>query len=129
MADLGTDFHLVTDLDANLSPVSGGLCLTEAVVRRLSTPRGALFYDADYGTDVRQYLNSAGLSEFAVAAAVESESLKDERVESAAATVTINAADKSLTVDLRIDTDDGPFVLTISVDDLTVELIDFSDAT
>jgi hypothetical protein len=101
------------------------MVVVEAVLRRLQTPRGGLWYDRDYGTDVRQFLNGSR-SRFTVAAAVEAEALKDERIEEAGAEVTFT--DRTLEIVLRIVTADGPFSLTVGVSELTVDLISFDQA-
>lgn len=126
MADFGSDFHLVDDLDPQLSTVSGPMVVVEAVVRRLQTPRGGLWYDPAYGTDLRQYLNGV-VPRFRVASDVEEEARKDERVQAARATVTFSG--ETMTVVLTLELADGPFALTIGVDALTVKLIDFSQAS
>jgi hypothetical protein len=101
------------------------MAVVEAILRRLQTPRGGLWYDRDYGADVRQFLNGSR-SKFAVAAVVEAEALKDERVEEASADVTFT--DTTLEIVLRIVTAAGPFDLTIGVSDLTVALLSFNEA-
>ena len=123
--DYGTDFSCVTDLDSALSTVSGPMVVVEAVLRRLQTTAGGLWYDRDYGTDVRQFLNGSR-SRFAVSAAVEAEALKDERIEEAAAEVTFT--DETLTIVLRLVLADAEFSLTIGVSQLTVDLISFNEA-
>ncbi len=122
MSEYGVDFHCVDDFDANLSTVSGPLVVIEAVVRRLQTPRGGLWYDRDYGTDLRAFLNGSR-SRFRVASAVEQEARKDERVEAAEADVTFT--DATMRVDLSLTLEDGVFDLVLNVSALTVELVTF----
>lgn len=124
MTDFGSDISCTDDLSSNLEVVTGTAVILEALVRRLRTPRGGLFYDLEYGTDVRQYVNSS-TPLFRVAQAVEAECLKDERVEAATATVT-RESDR-LMIEVAIDTADEPFVLTIGVDALTSDLITFTE--
>jgi hypothetical protein len=124
--EYGTDFACVEDLDAKLSLASGPRMVAEAVVRRLSTPRGGLWYDPAYGTDLRGYLNGAS-SRFRVASDVEREALKDERVAAAAASVTRSASTLSVAIELTLETG-VTFDLTLSVSELTVELVDFDEA-
>jgi len=124
--DYGQDFTCIEDVDARLSVTSGPLLVAQAVVRRLETPRGGLWYSPNYGTDLRQFINGHA-TVFRVARAIEQEALKDERVESAKAVVTITnnrRIDATLTLELA----DGPFRLVVAVDELTVELIDFRQA-
>lgn len=120
---LGTDFSCVDDLDANLSSVSGRKCLAQAVARRLTTPTGGLFYAPDYGDDIRRYLHTNGPAETRVAAAVQGEAEKDERVDRADVTVALADGGTSLGIDVRLDDGDGPFDLTLNVSDLTTELL------
>jgi hypothetical protein len=57
--DYGTDISCYPDIDASFGVVSG-FTLIEDLARRLETPRGGLFYDSNYGTDVRGWVNAAG---------------------------------------------------------------------
>ena len=123
--DYGSDISCVSDLDPNLTVVSGPLGVIQAVVRRLQTPRGFLWYDKNYGTDLRAFLNGKP-SKFRIAQAIESEALKEERVQRADATVTITT--DAITVELALTLAEGTFDLTISVTALTVELISFAQA-
>ncbi len=123
--DYGSDFSCITDLDAKLSTVSGPLVVGQAILRRYITPRGGLWYDPEYGTDLRQFLNGAR-SRFAVARACELEALKDDRVQQASAEVEITR--DTMTIVVRLTLADGPFALTVSVSSLTVEMIEFSQA-
>jgi phage baseplate assembly protein W len=80
MDGLGRDISAMPDLDFGYK--SGFENLRERLLRRLTTPRGSLYYDPDYGMDVRLLLNE-GMSaenqyEFAVLIAAELE--KDEAV-------------------------------------------------
>ena len=54
MVDYGTDIRIGTVV----STQSGIKNLIEAILWRLQTPRGSLFYDTSYGEDVREYLQS-----------------------------------------------------------------------
>lgn len=128
-ADFGSDFSAVDDLDANLSVVSGRTCLIQALLRRISTPRGALFYAPDYGIDIGAFVNTTS-DPRVIEAAVESEILTDERVNNARATVTVtDPADQSVTggkaftIELSLETDDGPFTLTLTIDQVTGALL------
>lgn len=128
MADLtfGTDISGVTDLDKGFSLVSGPRCLAQAIARRLTTRRGGLFYAPDYGLDVRDMIEerqtAATIAQWQQAIANECE--KDERVERATATVTLNTATNTAAITVRIETAAGPFRLTLAVTSLTVELLE-----
>ena len=123
MAELGSDFSCVEDLDPNLTQVSGRLGLAQAVARRLITPTGGLFYASDYGDDVRRYLNNANPSTtLRIAATAEGECEKDERVDRADADATLELG-VSLDLQVSLTDGDGPFTFTLSVDDLTASLL------
>ncbi len=122
MADLGIDIGGVLDIDGNLSLVEGRLGLAQSISRRLSTPRGGLFYDLEYGFDLRVFLNTPVRPD-EVRRGVENECLKDERVDDARAEVAFNEAASTLTVRITITDGDGPFVFTISVSAVTTELL------
>jgi phage baseplate assembly protein W len=125
MATLGTDISCYPDLDAAETLVSGRTGLAQAIARRLTTPRGGLFYDGHYGTDLRSFL-SEGFgpdTQARVAAAIEAECRKDERVAGVSADVTFNPAAQSMKISVSLNDGDGPFTLTLSVTALTVELL------
>jgi hypothetical protein len=58
--DFGTDISCYPDLDGSFGLVSGFTLIAQDLARRLETPRGGLFYDSNYGTDVRGWVNAAG---------------------------------------------------------------------
>jgi hypothetical protein len=127
MADLGSDIATFPDLDDLFGPVTGTRAVAEALARRFETPRGGLFYDPDYGLDLRSWLNeSLGQTDGElrrIAAAVEGEATKDERVMLAEAAASFDARTSTLTIAMRCQTGDGPFRLTLSVDRLTVAIL------
>lgn len=118
--DYGIDLAGVLDLDANLTVVRGPLAVAHALARRLTTPAGGLFYAPTYGYDLRRFLNEVSLPPGAVASGVETEALKDERVLSASAAVTL--INETLTATLQFETADGPFELTLTVSALSIDL-------
>jgi hypothetical protein len=134
MADsLGSDFYCIDDLDPNLSVVEERDCLAQASVRRISTPKYGLFYDGDYGYDVRQELGKPqGQPNRLSASRIETQVLMDERVNNSAAEVEFvsvadspDESDDSLNITISITDDDGPFelVTTIGSDGVTLELL------
>lgn len=124
--DFGTDLSFFPDLDPGFGVVSGADCLGQALARRLETPRGGLWYDADYGTDIRDRLNDAATQAgwHALQSDIEGECEKDERVRHASATVTLDTASSTLTVSISCDTADGPFVFVLSADALSVQFLE-----
>jgi hypothetical protein len=123
---LGVDIACMTDVDMALSLAAGVRNLGFALARRLITPRGGLFYDPDYGLDVRDYLG-AGLSDAelqALTGAVQLELEKDERVESCSVAAVFNVANNRLSLTCAVTTEDAvAFGLVLSISSLTVELL------
>lgn len=113
----GTDFKTNPDLD--LKPHSGWQNLKAALIRRLMQPRGGLWYDRTYGTDLRQFLNETittrSLYELERLAALELE--KDPRILHAEATAT-RTGHRAVHLAIHCETNAGPFDLIVHVDDL-----------
>lgn len=123
--DLGTDIALLTDLAPVWGLATGATNLLNALLRRLTTPRGGLFYDLDYGYDVTAQLNAA-LTQTDVGrirGAINSELLKDDRVLSLGVTAAFLFATKALSISIQIDTAEGPFDLVLAASSVTVELL------
>lgn len=123
--DYGVDVDCVEDLDPAFGLVSGNKAVAQALLRRFSTPRGGLFYDRTYGYDLRAFCNADLHAHelFAIAASVEAEAERDERVSSARADVTFDAPTGRLRVSLRVVGSEGPFALVLDVSAVTVELL------
>jgi hypothetical protein len=111
------------DAGEGFPEVTGRPLLIEALLRRLVTPRGALLGDRDYGTDVREWLNDdvdvAGAAR--LGAAIGAELAKDQRVRSASATASF--IDNVLTAVITIVDADGPFKLTVAIDQVDLKLL------
>ena len=140
---LGSDLSGVSDLDPTMAEVSGRLCLSQNLARRLITPRGTLIDDPNYGYDLTQYLNAdIGPSDIAqIQAGVEAEFLKDERVLDATivaqfvgptqvqAALTATIANPQpvplgvLIITATVTDSTGPFTLVLSVSNVTVTLL------
>ena len=123
MLPLGDDLTAVPDLE--LMTHGGVPNLAEAITRRLTTPRGGLFYDPDYGVDLRRYLNEAATEEvqFEIARLAEEQAEEDPRVARATAQVSFEQSTRTLTVHLTIElaTEQSPLVLEAS--NVTVEVL------
>jgi len=116
--------------------VSGTDLLAEAIYRRLTTPRGTL-RDGDeglvYGLDLQGFVGTVGTQDAADALpdAVIAEVLKDDRVERCECSAAAQTGTDGLTT-IILDVDVFPrdqtenFTLTLSVDDVTVELLGVS---
>lgn len=122
MVDFGTDFAWTDDFDPRMPKVSGLTLLRQALMRRLVTSRGTLFYDPEYGTDMTQFMN-AETNPKIVEQAAENELLKDERVLGATVTVlrTATSPNQPVQVSLKItvETQEGPFSFSVSQSQLT----------
>jgi phage baseplate assembly protein W len=125
MADFGTDISCYPGLDPQGTLVSGNAAVLQAIARRLTTPRGGLFYDPNYGTDVRGFLNEAITNESIARwkTAIERECRQDQRVASVVVDMKPNAAAQSLTVHITCTTADGPFAAVFSVTSLTLDIL------
>ena len=82
MVDYGTDLDCLDDIAENGGEVDGVMCLAQACVRRLITPRGGLIDDPNYGFDVRSIIDQASTKrgQAIIATGVDGEIEKDERV-------------------------------------------------
>ncbi len=120
--DYGVDVDCLSGIGYVLGLASGYTVVANAIGRRLITPRGGLFYDLDYGFDVRSYCNAA-LTRGKMAeliAGVESECAKDERVQSARASIQATGfPDVSLAIRLDVElAAGGGFTAIMSISDL-----------
>lgn len=97
---------------------TGFRCVAEAIVRRWSTPRGRLIDDGNYGFDLTDFVNGdftvSDVPRIAQQAGAEAE--KDERVLSCRCSASF--VGETLAVVGQVQTADGPFRLTVTVDQL-----------
>jgi len=118
---LGTDVIV----GKNLTLVSGYKNLGLQLVNRLSTRRGTLFYDPNYGDDLRLFMNrpinQAIIDQ--IRYTIKSQCEQDPRVNNADVTVSYDSSTLSLEVDIFVTTLLGPFTLVISVNSLSVSLL------
>ena len=129
MSTLTTDYGTDCRIGKVVTKVSGLQNLMDALVRRLSTPTGSLFWDLEYGYDVRAVLNS----EISVEILKDLESRVvhqlelDGRVDKATCDATFIFSTQKLTLRISITpVQDKTFTLVIGVSKLTVELLDSS---
>jgi len=123
MPPLGDDLTAVPDLELMIH--SGLPNLAEAITRRLTTPRGGLFYDPDYGMDLRRYLNEAATEEvqFEIARLAEEQAEEDPRVARATAQVSFEPATRTLTVHLTLELATEPSPLVLEANKVTVGVL------
>lgn len=125
MPDFGTDISDFPDLDPMMPEITGRVVVLEAIYRRLSTPRGSLFYDLDYGYSLLDLLGE-GIDIRTlpiIETEIARECQKDERVTSAQVKCTYNSLTQSLNVAIVLQDGDGPFALVLSVDQVSVEVL------
>ena len=114
--DFGTTLSCVFDIDAMGATVSGLTALAQALIRRITTPRGRLLSDPNYGYDIAGELEDDVTTQQvnAIAANVDAEFLKDQRVFSSVTTVTLQG-DGQLDVASQVQSALGPFSLVFSL--------------
>jgi phage baseplate assembly protein W len=122
---LGTDISALPDLDPTFAVRTDRSVLVEALARRLQTPRGTLFYDEEYGYDVRELLNAALDEDAALRAQADiaAECEKDERVLSATPAFTFGPKTGDLLVSVSAVDAEGPFELVLRVSAVSVDIL------
>jgi phage baseplate assembly protein W len=122
MSELGIDYSALPDIAWQTK--SGMENLAEALARRLQTPRGGLFYDPEYGLDVRDWLNETDSEEarFELSTLASAECEADPRVLSADVEV-IALGDDGVTIAISGQSLEGPFSLILEANKVTVEVL------
>lgn len=123
---IGLDVLCFPDLDGQLRLVGGFPLLAQDLLNRLSTPRGALFYDESYGYDIPGLLNES-LDERDVpriAAEITAQCLFDDRVLDVSVDVTLFRLENRLRITLQGEAAEGPFWFVLSVSEMTAELLE-----
>lgn len=127
--DYGRDTSCTTSLNSGRF-VTGPRLVGEAAYRRLTTPRGMLRGGEDeqnYGIDLTALIgsvNNRGASA-SLPGRIQSELLKDERIESVEVDVVESTDGPDITIGITIEaqTGAGPFTLKLLATDVTVELL------
>ena len=124
---LGSDFAGIDDIDANLSYLEGEdpekLAYVQAIARRYETAHGGLWYDQNYGLDIRTFLVDAIPTNVAEGA-IAGEAYKDERTSKALCTITVDPVTSDWSIALKVSTSDGDtYQLTFSADPTKVSLL------
>ena len=127
MADdlLGTDLSAVNGLDPSLALFRGTRIVAEAAVRRITTPRGGLFYAPNYGVDVREILNAKVTQQLLNTwrSRMEAEIRKDERVDTLSSTLSFYPQSEQVRIRVEGTTGAGPFAFTLAVTSLSVDVL------
>lgn len=119
MADLGSDFAGVDDIDANLTEADGETAYVQAIARRYLD--SGIFYAEEYGKSVAALLN-AGIAPARERAALEAQALADERTHTAAVSFDLDD-DGNLEIRVELTSAVGPYTLTVDPKNLTVEIL------
>lgn len=119
---LGVDYSWVDDATDGRMGVatSVGLAYLQSLARRLMTPNGSVPFWKDYGTDLRQYV-LGDTPEYIIGSAAENECYKDERTQTATATVV--RRDGELEVTLAVESDVGNLVFVMTVNEAELKLV------
>lgn len=116
--------------------VRGRELVQQAILRRLTTPRGTLCStdeEAAYGIDVTAFVGSSANSPKirALPSMIEAELKKDDRILSVSATVETGRDGEmdfiDISLDILLDDEESVFPLTIRVDRLTASIISGSE--
>jgi phage baseplate assembly protein W len=129
--DFGTSVSCVFDLEATGQLITGYQVLSEALARRITTPRGRLLDDPNYGYDITgevdDDVSAADVAE--IAANMDAELEKDERVISSVTTATFVATTGILTTSTQILSGEGPFTLDLAVSAVTVQILNIGPSS
>lgn len=115
------------DFRPDMTTVSGQTALIHRLAVRLQTPRGRFPWWPNFGTDISQYLLSKATPQ-QIASAAQAECLKDEQVRQANVSATVSDAGRKITLAIRIVASDGPFALTLSITQASLDLISLQAA-
>lgn len=117
------DISTSPDFDDSGRSVSPARAVMEMALRRLTTPRGSLLYDREFGFDLRSVLNGDySTSELAaLESGIVDELLKDERV--ASCTASVSLLGDRLRVRIHIVTQFAAIAFTLAIGDVTAEIL------
>lgn len=127
--DFGRDVSATTDLDPLLNDATGNDLMIQMCVRRLFCRQGSCLSAPNAITlDVRDFLNgSLDLSQQSatqnISVQCQNALLGDERILSCTVDATYIFATKLLTLQIQANGANGPFSLTLAVNQVTVQLI------
>lgn len=121
-----TNYGTDITIGKRVGTISGTRNLLNALVRRLKTPSGGLFYDPSYGEDVRTYLNNQIDTDILdqIRANIKRQIELDERVKNANISLSFNQSAFSLLINLQVTPNVGQtFTLVLSIDKLSVTIL------
>jgi hypothetical protein len=128
VVNYGSDLSLLFDLDPMGAVVTGRLLLSQALVRRWTTPNGRLIDDPHYGYSVVDEINDdlAPTDTAQIGSNMDAEAIKDERVSSCSTSVqlvTLGDGTVALTTTSTVTDGAGPFTLVLQITQLTVTIL------
>jgi hypothetical protein len=128
--DTGTDLAMLEDIGLRWPLVNGQANIAMAVVRRLSTSRGSLYYALSYGFSLLDNLEGSlsTSDQSSLKGSIKAEVEKDPRIDSAQVQVQIDAANGILIVTIVLTTAAGPFQLVLQVSALSVTILNAGQA-
>jgi hypothetical protein len=123
--DFGIAWSCITDVTPTFARVTGRRLLAEAVVRRITTRKGQLIDDPNYGIDVRDWLNEGMTPPHLarLAGTIDGELVKDERIIASKTRTAFDPRTSVLTVTTALEDGDGPFTLVAAISALSVQLL------
>lgn len=128
---LGRDVSATTHVHRG-RVVSGARLIAEALFRRITTPRGRLLSDPNYGIDVFALLNAEMTPEYeaTIPPRVRAECSKEPRVQDVKVTLVRVSGTVSREYELTISgtTAEGPFELSLAVNDVNVRVLSLPEA-
>jgi phage baseplate assembly protein W len=129
--DYGTTLSCFPDIDPTGRLITGLQVLSEALARRITTPRGRLLDDPNYGYDITSEVDDdvspADVAE--IAANMDAEFEKDERVVASVTTAVFNPVTGILKTSTQITTGAGPFQLDLAVGAVTVAILNIGPSS
>ncbi len=126
----GLDLSCVTDIEPTLAEVdpASPRAIIQAVIRRFTTPRGALLDDPDYGLDIRAVLSRGATQRDvrAISGSLQGEAQKDDRVARCEVKLVASLLTRRVDVSVSITPEDPAlkdFDFTFAVTDASVLMV------
>ena len=116
---------MTTDLPLRWTMANGFRNVGNAIARRLICAPGTIRHAPNEGYDVRRLFNSSVTpSALSVAQAeIARQCERDDRVLAATAVIKFTQSTQTATIDITLETSDGPFRLTLAASAVTVEVL------
>lgn len=119
---LGSDIGGSSTLDYALTVNTGRRSLADRILRRLTTPRGGLFYAPAYGYNLQDCVGSSVPTGIVEQRTLE-QVMSEEEVEDAECTATFDDSTGALGVAINVVDAEGPFELVITAAELTLSAL------